>query len=115
MEYAEKVRRCRDYTTCFNKGIRSAVAFLKRNGCTPVKGHYSQGYHYCSGFFYAPNGNLWYFMTADDRMAKKSGEPMANRDMPLFRTARDLNDYTGGPNGYVKNAVQFRSLVGAEI
>lgn len=90
-------------TYIMQKGIRTATALLKRCGFTPVKGHYSQGFHYNSGFFYSPKGALWYWSTSDDRYF-----PWRT---PLFRTAKDLKDFTGGFNRYPKTEDELKSLV----
>lgn len=90
-------------TSIMQKGIRTATALLKRCGFIPVKGHYSQGFHYNSGFFFSPRGTLWYWMTSDDRFF-----PGAT---PLFRTAKHLKDFTGGTNRYPKDEEQLKQLV----
>lgn len=90
-------------TYTMQKGIRTATALLKRCGCTPVKGHYSQGYHYNSGFFYSPKGVLWYWMTSDDRYFPGR--------TPLFRTAKNLKDFTGGTNRYPENEEDLKQML----
>lgn len=100
------------YTTKMNGGVRSAVAFLKRCGCTPVKGCYHQYYHYNSGFFTSPKGLLWYWSTADDRLVTTcGGAPRGIQDIPLVRTARDTRDYCGGHNNYPKADEELRNLI----
>lgn len=85
----------------FSASVRSTTAFLKRHGCTPVKGHYGSGYHYHSGFFTSPNGLLWYWMTGDDRIDNTI----------LFRRAKHLKDYTGGTNQWPKDGAEFDGLI----
>jgi len=102
-----------DYTTVMNKGIRSATAFIRRCGGIPVKGHYSQGYHYNSGFFTTPTGNLCYWMCGDDRNTRHEGEPHGFMDMPLFRSASHLKDYTGGTNNYPRSVQEVQMFMDA--
>lgn len=90
-------------TSIMQNGIRTATALLKRCGCTPIKGHYDQSYHFNSGFFYAPNGNLWYWMTSDDRYFPKQ--------TPLFRRAKNLQDLVGETNHYPKTEEDLRYLL----
>jgi len=94
-------------TLCFQNGIRSATAFIKRNGGEPVKGHCSQGWHYVSGFFKTPKGNLAYFMTGDDRTVFP-GQLLSH---PVFRTANHLKDYSGGRNHFLRDESEFKKFM----
>lgn len=93
--------KANEITASISASVRSTTAFLKRHGCTPVKGHYGSGYHYHSGFFTSPNGLLWYWMTGDDR----------NGNTILFRRAKHLRDYTGETNQYPKDGVEFDGMI----
>lgn len=93
--------KANEITANISASVRSTTAFLKRHGCTPVKGHYGSGYHYHSGFFTSPNGLLWYWMTGDDR----------NGNTILFRRAKHLKDYTGETNQYPKDGVEFDGMI----
>lgn len=58
-----------------------------------------RGYNYRSGFM-EKDGQLFYFMTGDLRHNQNDGLTV------LVRTAKDRNDYIGGPNTYpVKDAL----------
>ena len=84
-----------------SRSLRATTAFLKRHGCTPVRGHYGQGYHYHSGFFTSPGGKMWYWAAGDDRL------PPAI----LFRRAKDVRDFTGGLNQYPVHGEAFDTLI----
>ena len=51
-------------------------------------------YHYISGFITLKNNKIIYCLSMDDRMIKDL------KDKVLFRTAKDLKDYTGGTNNF---------------
>lgn len=84
-----------------SRSLRATTAFLKRHGCTPVRGHYSQKYHYHSGFFTSPGGMMWYWTAGDDRTPPTI----------LFRRAKDVRDFTGGLNQYPSDAAAFDRLI----
>lgn len=88
------------------KSVRSMTAFLKRHNCTPIKGHYGQHYHYHSGFFTSPQGQVWYWSTCDDRLTYGRG-----RMDILIRTAKDVKDFTGGNNQYPYTGEDFDNLM----
>lgn len=93
--------KANEITANISASVRSTTAFLKRHGCTPVKGHYGSGYHFHSGFFTSPNGLLWYWMTGDDR----------NGNTILFRRAKHLKDYTGETNQCPKDGAEFDWMI----
>lgn len=93
--------KANEITANISASVRSTTAFLKRHGCTPVKGHYGSGYHFHSGFFTSPNGLLWYWMTGDDR----------NGNTILFRRAKHLKDYTGETNQWPKDGAEFDGMI----
>ena len=93
--------RANEITANIAASVRSTTAFLERHGCTPVKGHYGNGYHFHSGFFTSPRGLLWYWMTVDDR----------EDNAILFRRAKHLKDYTGETNRWPKDGAEFDRLI----
>jgi len=68
--------------------------FLKAKGCTEID--FSKGHFCISGFFTAPNGQIWYIDFGDVRWS------MGSKYRMLYRTATSYKDYTGGTNQYVE-------------
>lgn len=71
---------CRTFSNEFKKLVGSL-------GCTNVK--LSAGHFEISGFFTAPNGQVWYVTLCDVRWSN---------GCMYFRTAKDYKDYHGGCN-----------------
>ena len=88
------------------KSVRAMTAFLRRHGCEPIKGHYGQHYHFHSGFFRSPQGQIWYWMSGDDRY--QIGRGSTNL---LVRTATDTADFHGGLNNFPQTGAQFDYLL----
>jgi len=93
--------KANEYMDRIAASVRSTTAFLKRHGCTPIKGHYGSGYHYHSGFFTSPRGLLWYWATGDDRIGNTI----------LFRRADHLKDYCGKTNQWPKDGEEFDRMI----
>jgi DNA-binding PucR family transcriptional regulator len=68
--------------------------FLKGKGVEVWK--FNRMHFEVSGFFQAPSGQIYYFCTGDVRLWYGRTQGM------LLRTAKSFQDYTGGPNGYVR-------------
>lgn len=77
-------------------GIRKALEVI---GATNIEIH--KNYHEQSGFF-EEDGQLYYFMTADDRWpgleASFTPDYMQGEIPVMYRTAKHRKDYTGGDN-----------------
>lgn len=78
----------KEFCRVFSREFKKMVSEV---GCTNVKlraGHFD-----ISGFFTAPNGQVWYMCLSDVRWGD---------GMIYFRTAKDYNDYCGGTNNNTK-------------
>ena len=81
---SETTTEFKSFCRTFNSEFKKLVGSL---GCTDVK--LRAGHFYISGFFTAPNGQVWYVALGDVRWS--------NGQM-YFRTAKDYKDYNGGYN-----------------
>jgi len=92
-EYTGKNYRGSDLPTSFKQMANAEKRRLKKifegRGCTDFVMNY--GFWYFSGFFTAPNGQIWYFHSGDVRGGYRR---------LLLRTATSYQDYTGGVNQY---------------
>lgn len=78
-----------EFHRTFKREFTKALSLV---GCTNVD--IGKPNHFdVSGFFTAPNGQIWYFSISDLRWSK---------DKMLIRTAKHYKDWTGGGNQYVK-------------
>lgn len=80
-----------EFKSFFRKEKSRITKILAGRGCTNIEMNY--GFYYFSGFFTAPSGQVYYFSCSDVRHF--------GYDQLLIRTAKDYNDFTGGPNNYV--------------
>lgn len=80
-----------DFKSFFRKEKKRITDVLTRKGCTNIDMTY--GFYYFSGFFTAPNGQVFYFSSSDVRH-------FGYKEL-LIRTARDYKDYTGGSNNFI--------------
>lgn len=71
----------------FRREKSKITKILKEKGCTEIKLDY--GFYYFSGFYTAPDGQIWYLFTSDTR----SGYTRL-----FYRTAKSYKDFTGGEN-----------------
>lgn len=82
----------------FYKTFKSELtAELKKRGCTQIE--VGRGHFYCSGFFTAPSGKIYYFSLPDVRGIREGGGHFGSM---MYRTAEHYKDYTGGMNRYVE-------------
>lgn len=78
-----------EFHRTFKREFTKALSLV---GCTNVD--IGKANHFdVSGFFTAPNGQIWYFSISDLRWSKEK---------MLIRTAKHYKDWTGGSNQYVK-------------
>ena len=84
MSSSETTTEFKSFCRTFNSEFKKLAGSL---GCTDVK--LKAGHFYISGFFTAPNGQVWYVALNDVRWS--------NGQM-YFRTAKDYKDYKGGDN-----------------
>ncbi len=77
-----------EYCAFFKKEAKKIAKILESKGCTDVQ--ISSGFYYFSGFYTAPDGQIWYLFSSDKRYfgyAKLT-----------YRTAKNYKDYIGGAN-----------------
>jgi hypothetical protein len=79
-----------DFKDFFKREKTRLTKIFKERGCTNIQMNY--GFYYFSGFFTAPNGQIYYFSASDIRHFQY--------DRLLIRTAKSYTDYTGGQNQY---------------
>jgi hypothetical protein len=72
----------------FKREKTKITKILKAKGCTDIKLDY--GFHYFSGFYTAPDGQIWYLFTPDKRYF--------GYEKIIYRTAKHYKDYSGGIN-----------------
>ena len=84
MSSSETTTEFKSFCHTFNNEFKKLVGSL---GCTDVK--LKAGHFYVSGFFTAPNGQVWYIALHDVRWSN---------GQLFFRTAKDYKDYKGGDN-----------------
>lgn len=84
MSSSETTTEFKSFYRTFNNEFKKLVGSL---GCTDVK--LRAGHFYISGFFTAPNGQVWYVALSDVR---------GSNGQMFFRTAKDYKDYKGGDN-----------------
>lgn len=89
-EFESSSGRTPQYLTWHRTFKREFTKFLQARGVTEIAigkpNHFDM-----SGFFKAPNGQLWYFSIGDLRGFKEN---------MLIRTAKHNRDFTGGMNQY---------------
>lgn len=78
-----------EFKSFFNREKRKITEILMTKGCTNIK--LNCGFYYFSGFYTAPDGQIWYIWSADYR----------NEYRLFYRTARNYTDYTGGQNNEI--------------
>ena len=77
-----------DYCTFFKKEAKKIAKILESKGCTDVQ--ISSGFYYFSGFYTAPDGQIWYILSSDKRHF--------GYDKLTYRTAKSYKDFSGGAN-----------------
>ncbi len=77
-----------DYCTFFKKEAKKIAKILEDKGCTDVQ--ISSGFYYFSGFYTAPDGQIWYILSSDKRHF--------GYDKLTYRTAKSYKDFSGGAN-----------------
>jgi len=70
----------------FRREKSKITKILKSKGCTDIKLDY--GFWYFSGFYTAPDGQIWYILSFDCRGPYRL----------IYRTAKHYKDYSGGVN-----------------
>jgi hypothetical protein len=76
------------FKTFFRRQKNAIKKVLEARGCTEIKLDY--GFYYFSGFFTAPNGQIYYILSSDVRHF--------DYERLLIRTAKHYKDYSGGTN-----------------
>ena len=79
------------FKSFFTKQKNAIKKVLIAKGCQNIKLDY--GFYFFSGFFTAPNGQIYYISCSDVRYF--------DYNQLLIRTAKHYKDFTGGPNQYV--------------
>lgn len=85
--------------TQLKKWINQIKKILTEKNCTNLDFHY--GFHYFSGFFTAPSGQIYYISSFDIR---GGGEKM------YYRTAKSYKDFTGGANRSLESIEKLKTV-----
>lgn len=100
-EFASSSMQTPQYLAWHKLFKREFKKYLHKLGCSDVR--ISRPNHFdMSGFFVAPNTQIWYFRIEDLRWSK---------DKMLLRTAKSFDDYHGGTNCFVPmNVYEFGNV-----
>lgn len=85
--------------TQLKKWINQFKKVLTEKGCTNLDFHY--GFHFLSGFFTAPSGQIYYIGSNDTRDGVLRS---------YYRTAKSYKDYTGGCNHSLESIEKLKTV-----
>lgn len=91
-EFESSSQRTPQYKEFHRTFKREFTKALGQIGCRDIKIH-APNHFDVTGFFTAPDGQMWYFSIGDLRW---------NKERMLIRTAKHDKDWTGGCNQYIR-------------